>query len=434
MSRAPGVRDESHEKRVAPAAGEIQRGLSVPREHGRPLLNSPPPGGGDEKASKNPKFYVSWRRLRTLMRREVLATFRDPFTMTILVTVPLAALLVFGYVLSTEVDQLGLGVLDESDSVASRRLIADLAANGTFAPRPYPTRTALDDALVGGEISVALIVPPDFARDLESSPRRDQARVQVIYDGGEATLAGNAEGFLRSIIAASAPHLTGEPTARRMQASDGAGVEVAVHALFNARFDGKPFMIAGTFGFVLSFLTVLITAVSIVNEKLTGTFEQLQVTPATSLEILLGKILPLGAVFAFDVVLMVVIAGLVLGVWPAGNIFFFVLVSSFYVLVSLALGLFISATSATAGEAVQKTVMLSIPLVQLSGFAFPIRSMPTVVQWITEIFPATHYIRLSRAIYLRAEGPLALAHEIGLLALFGCVLLAVALRRMEARA
>jgi ABC-2 type transport system permease protein len=366
------------------------------------------------------------------MRREVLTTFRDPFTVTILVTVPLAALLVFGFVLSTEVDHLALGVLDESESVASRRMVADLAANGTFAPRAYETRSALDDALVAGEISTALIIAPDFARDLESTPRRDQPRVQVIYDGGEATLAGNAEGYLRSIIAASSPQLGSQPSGSHTGVPG--GIDVDVHALFNARLDGKPFMIAGTFGFVLSFLTVLITAVSIVNEKLTGTFEQLQVTPATSVEILLGKILPLGAVFSFDIVLMVVIAGVVLDVWPAGNVLFFVIVSSFYVLVSLALGLFISATSATAGEAVQKTVMLSIPLVQLSGFAFPIRSMPKVVQWITEVFPATHYIRLSRAIYLRGEGPLALAPEIGLLVVFGVVLLAVALRRMEARA
>src|SRR6185295_20227932 len=102
----------------------------------------------------------------------------------------------------------------------------------------------------------------------------------------------------------------------------------------NPKLDGKPFMISGTFGFVLSFLTVLITAVSIVTEKITGTFEQLQVTPATSLEILLGKLLPLGGVFVFDVVLMVLVAGFVLGVWPAGSTFFFVAVSSYYVLVS----------------------------------------------------------------------------------------------------
>jgi ABC-2 type transport system permease protein len=369
------------------------------------------------------------------MRREVQATFRDPFTVTILVTVPLAALLVFGFVLSTEVNHLGLGVLDESDSSASRRLLGDLAANGSFVPRTYETRAALDGALVAGEISAAIVIPPDFARDLEATPGREPARVQVIYDGGEAVLAGNTEGYLRSIIAAASPHLTSGAAPNTAAAPPHApGVEVVSRALFNARLDGKPFMISGTFGFVLSFLTVLITAVSIVNEKLTGTFEQLQVTPATSIEILLGKILPLGAVFALDVLLMVVVAGVVLDVWPAGSAIFFVLVSSFYVLVSLALGLLISATSATAGEAVQKTVMLSIPLVQLSGFAFPIRSMPTVVQWLTEIFPATHYIRISRAIYLRGEGPLTLVPEIGLLLVFGIVLMLVALRRMEARA
>ena len=94
---------------------------------------------------------------------------------------------------------------------------------------------------------------------------------------------------------------------------------------------------------------------------------------------------------------MMLVAGFVLGVWPAGSAIFFVVVSSFYVLVSLALGLIFSATSATAAEAVQKTVLFSIPLVQLSGFAFPIRNMPWSCSWLAELFPATHYIRVSRA-------------------------------------
>jgi ABC-2 type transport system permease protein len=211
------------------------------------------------------------------------------------------------------------------------------------------------------------------------------------------------------------------------------GVSVVSRALFNPKLDGSRFMVSGTFGFVLSFLTALITAVSIVSERLSGTFEQLQVTPATSLEILLGKILPLGAVFAVDVVLMVLAAGFLLGVWPEGNAFLFVMVSSFYVLTSLSLGLLISATSATAAEAVQKTVLFSIPLVQLSGFAFPIRSMPTPVRWLAELFPATHYIRVSRAIYLRGEGLLSLLPELALLALFTLILVAVALRSIEGR-
>ncbi len=162
-------------------------------------------------------------------------------------------------------------------------------------------------------------------------------------------------------------------------------------------------MVAGTFGFVLSFLTVVITAVSIVNERRSGTFEQLQVTPATSLEIVLGKLLPLGAVFALDVVLMVCVAGFVMGVWPHGSVLLFVGISTFYVLISLALGLIFSATSATAAEAVQKTVLFSIPLVQLCGFAFPIRNMPRGVCMAHGALPRDALHPVSRAIYMRAE-------------------------------
>jgi ABC-2 type transport system permease protein len=377
------------------------------------------------------RLRARWRRVVTLVRREMRATLRNPFTVTVLVMVPIVALVMFGFVLSTEVKGLGLAVHDASNTAESRRLIADLAANGTFRVRHYRTREEIERALVGGAASVALIVPPDFGRRLQAGRRGGPPpAVQVIYDGGEAVQAGNAEGAMRTILAASGVTLVGE---RRPTRAAGEGVEVASRALFNPRLDGVRFMVAGTFGFVLSFLTTVITAVSIVNERVGGTFEQLQVTPATSVEILLGKILPLGAIFAFDVCLMVLVGGLVLGVWPAGSVPFFLVVSSFYVLVSLALGLIFSATSATAGEAVQKTVLFSIPLVQMSGFAFPIRNMPAVFQWIAELFPATHYIRICRAIYLRAEGPLALVPELCVLFLFGTVLIALAIRSIEAR-
>ncbi len=388
---------------------------------------------------------MSWRRLRTLIRREALATLRDPFTVTILIMVPILALLLFGYVLSTEVKGLALGVLDNDGTSTSRRLVAELAAKGTFDAHFFANRAQLDHALVSGAIGAAIVIPPDFDRDLRGAASgRDLPQVQLIYDGGEAVLAGNAEGFLRGLITATVAHVVSDegppPAGARPLAVAPAtapahvsGIEVVTRAVFNPKLDGTHFMVAGTFGFVLSFLTVLITAVSIVTEKLTGTFEQLQVTPANSVEILLGKILPLGAVFAFDVVLMVLIAGFLLHVWPAGSAVFFIIVSSFYVFVSLALGLIISATSATTAEAVQKSVLFSIPLIQLSGFAFPIRSMPTLVQWFAEVFPATHYIRISRAIYMRGEGPLALLPEMALLTLFAVILIAYALRTIGAR-
>jgi len=393
---------------------------------------------------------MNLRRLWTLLVREARATWRNPFTMTILVAVPLAALMVFGFVLSTEVERLPLGVHDANGTAASRRLVAELAAKGTFVPRSFATRGSLDHALVAGEVGAALVIPPDFDRRLrEATAGGAPAELQVLYDGGETVLAGNSEAFLRALTLTTVAELSSGIRAQTMGgraapshvsptgvgAPPGAsGVSVVARALFNPKLDGRRFMVSGTFGFVLSFLTALITAVSIVSERLSGTFEQLQVTPATSLEILLGKILPLGAVFAADVVLMVLAAGLLLGVWPEGSVLFFVIVSSFYVLTSLSLGLLISATSATAAEAVQKTVLFSIPLVQLSGFAFPIRNMPAPVRWLAEVFPATHYIRVSRAIYLRGEGPLALLPELALLTFFTLVLVAVALRSIEGRA
>jgi ABC-2 type transport system permease protein len=369
---------------------------------------------------------MRWRRLRTLVVREVRATFRDPFTVAVLVAVPLAALLTFGFVLSTEVSELPLAVLDADDTPASRRLLADIDASDSFRIEPVRNRAELERGLVRGRTTAAVVVPPGFGRRAERSDGIQRPEVQLSYDGAEAVLAGNAEGALRALVAASGATLVAPANAGR--------ITIATRALFNPTLDGRPFMVAGVFGFVLSFLTTLITAVTIVNERLTGTFDQLQVTPATAIEIVLGKLLPLGAVFSLDLLLMMVLAGIVLGVWPQGNVVVFLVVSVGYVLMSLALGLVISASSATAAEAVQKTVIFSIPLVQLSGFAFPIRSMPTVLQWVTEAFPATHYIRVTRAIYVRAAGVTSLLPDLLWLAAFAALLAWLAVRTVEARA
>jgi ABC-2 type transport system permease protein len=375
------------------------------------------------------------RRIRTLVVREVRATLRDPFTVITLITVPLVALLAFSSVLATNVQQMSLGVFDASQGAVSRRLVADLAAGNAFEPIAFATRESLEAALVAGTISTALVLPPDLGDALARRAGAAPPEVQILYDGAETVLAGNADAFLRSIVAASGARLAVRDLGARNRAgAQGGGVDVVTQALFNPQLSGTPFMVAGTFGFVLSFLTVLITAVSIVNERLQGTFDQLQLTPATNLEILLGKLLPMGAVFTLDVALMIVVAGLVLGVWPAGSVLFFLLVASFYVAMSLSLGLIFSATSATAAEAVQKTVLFSIPLVQLSGFAFPIRNMPLGVQWLTEALPATHFIRVTRAIYLRGAGPFELWSELLFLGVFGFGLMALALRTLERRA
>jgi ABC-2 type transport system permease protein len=373
---------------------------------------------------------LSWRRLRALLLREVRATLRDRFTATILVAVPVVALLLFGFILTIDVEGLQLGVRDDARTAASRRLVAELAARGTFEARWFATREALERAIGSGSITAAIVIPPDFDRGLEAFRRGGgPPEVELVYDAAESVLAQNAEGHLRALVTATVRDLVG-----RSDSAQHAGIAVTARTFFNPTLDGTAFMVSGTFGFVLSFLTVLITAVSIVSERSAGTFEQLRVTPATSLEIVLGKLLPLGAVFAFDVALMAVIAGVFMGVWPAGSLGLFLVLSTVYVLISLSLGLLISATSGSAAEAVQRSVLFSIPLVQLSGFIFPVRNMPEWLQWLPKVFPATHYIEASRAIYMRGEGTLTLWPEMLFILVGGVVLVALAVRSIEARA
>jgi ABC-2 type transport system permease protein len=381
---------------------------------------------------------MSPRRLWVLVRREALATLRDPFTLSILVLVPLMALLLFGKILSTKVRGLELGVLDASHSVASRRLVSELVAQGSFVAHDFATRAEMDRAMLAGDIGAGIIIPPDFERHLLSFERGGEPpEIRAVYDGGEVVLAGNSEAFLTALATATGLDLRAdEPPPRAavpLPGRPGRGVTVRATALFNPSLDGTPYMVSGTFGFVLSFATTLIIAVSIVNERFAGTFEQLQVTPATSVEILLGKILPLGAVFSADVILMMLLAGFLLGVWPSGNALFFIAVSTFYLLVSLSLGVIFSATSKTAAEAVSKTVLASQPLILLSGFAVPTRNMPLFFRMLSELIPATHYIRVSRAIYLRGEGPLVLLPELLVIAVMGFGLATVALRAISRR-
>jgi ABC-2 type transport system permease protein len=375
----------------------------------------------------------SARRLRTLMLREVRATLRDPFTIFVMISVPLGSLLAFGFIVSTEVHGIRLGIFDGASSALSRRLIAELTAKDTFDATIFHSRVAIEEAMIGGAVGAAVIIPADFERArLRSIGGDDAAAIQVFYDGAEPVLAGNAEASLRGILESALGAAASVPGAGPIIRSQ--GIHATVRPVFNPTLDGRPYMVAGTFGFVLTFLTTLITAISIVNERLTGTYDQLQLTPATPLEILLGKMVPLGAVFSFDLILMMLAAGVILETWPEGSALLFWIVASFYVATSLALGLIFSATSATAAEAVQKTVLSSIPLIQLSGFIYPVRSMPEPIGWVAQLIPATHFIEVSRAIYLRGEGVVELWPQIGAIVLMGAALVFLALRTLQSRA
>jgi ABC-2 type transport system permease protein len=159
---------------------------------------------------------VNARRVQTLVVREVKATLRDPFTLGVLIAVPLVALLAFGFILSTKVEHMEIGVHDASRSAASRRLVAELAASEAFRPREFPSVESIERALVGGEIGAGLVIPADFERNLRRAASGGAPpELRVLYDGAEAVLAGNSEAFLEAIASASGAQLVASDVGAR---------------------------------------------------------------------------------------------------------------------------------------------------------------------------------------------------------------------------
>lgn len=406
---------------------------------------------------KRPRSYRAIGRLRTLMWREFVELARDPFTLLILTIFPLLMIAMLAYALTIEVRNLPLGVFDADQSEESRRLIGTLEATGYFRMVPLGSLAALRSEMASSGLAAAIVVPPDFSGKLT---RGSTAHVQTIFDGTETVISANADGIIEATVAAFQAKLSarnprvvpiaggvsppfglapgetdqeggniqalprGGDVSRATGAGDdlarprGAGaVRVVQRNLFNPGMRPTDFTIPGLIGFITTFLCVLTTALAIVRERQAGTFEQLRVTPVTTIEIIIGKIVPLGAVYLLDTVLLMLIGVAVFDIWPMGSVVLLLLVTAMYLFLTLAVGLLISVAAPTADQAVQMTVLVVVPQLSLSGLVFPIHSMPDWARTVVEVIPLAHYLRIIRGIYLTGAGVVELWPEI--LALLG---------------
>ncbi len=407
-------------------------------------------------------------RLRTLIWREFVELARDPFSILILTVLPLLLIAMLSYALTTEVRGLRMGVFDADRSEQSSRLIGAIQSTGYFRIRRLDGLSQLRTAMASGRISVAVVVPPAFSADLA---RGRTARVQVLLDGVETVLAANADGIIDATIATFEQRLraahpralriaTGisppggrdpaetdpvggnvlavprsadvaETTASGVNLSRAHGIgpiRLVQRALFNPKLRGTSFTIPGLIGFITTFLCILTTALAIVRERQAGTFEQLRVTPVTTIEIILGKILPLGLVYLVDTCLLMLLGYFLFDVAPRGSVLLLLAVTSFYLLTNLCWGLLISSVAETPDRAVQITVLVVVPQLSLSGFVFPIHSMPVWARGLVEIVPLAHYLRVIRGIYLTGSGLSDLWKELLVLCAF-LVLFLVAVDR-----
>ena len=376
---------------------------------------------------------ASLTRLWILVRRERIELLRDRISLAILVGLPLLTLVLFTFALATDVKHMTIAVFDAADSAHSRAVVQAIRATGYFDLRRAASLAAMRAEIAAGAVGGALVIPPGVE---ERFAKGEGADAQLVLDGSQAALAANAEAILVATVAAFDLRVRREfADPGGAPAGDGpvGRVQVVERALYNPRLDSEHYMIPGLLGYIFTFLTILVAAVSIVRERVVGTFEQLMVTPVESWEIIGAKLIVLAVALLIDEAIVMVMGGTLFGVWPRGSVVLLFATTAVYLLVTLSIGLIISAGSQTPDEAVQKSLLASTPLLNVSGLVFPVTSMPYAFQLLAKALPVYHYLRTSRAIYLTGAGARELAGHLAVIAAY-LVLLGLILWRRLARA
>jgi ABC-2 type transport system permease protein len=358
------------------------------------------------------------RRTGWMVRKELRQVFRDPRMARVVLIAPVIQLLVFGYAVSTDVRHTATIVLDRDQSRESRELVEAFTAGGYFAVVAAAGRDAeLADALDHGRATVALVIPPGYARDVAAG----RARVQLLFDGTNSNQATVAKGYAERIVQ--------ELAAGRALAGQTPALDVRLRAWYNPDLASRNYNVPAVIGLLLSLVCQLLTALAVVREREIGTLEQLAVSPLRPSELILGKTIPFALIALVDLALITGMALLWFRVPFRGSPLLLLAATLLFVACALANGLLVSTVSKTQQEAFLSSFLVFMPLVLLSGFMFPVASMPKLFQWLTLANPLRHYLEIVRGVFLKGATAADVAPELLALTLIGTVLLTLAVRR-----
>lgn len=338
-------------------------------------------------------------RLHAMVRKEFVQMRRDPATLRLMLFVPLMQLLIFGYAISTDVRNLPTVVFDQSRSQQSRAFVQRLASTGNFALRGNVA--SFDEAVQAvnrGRARAAFVLPPTLANDLK---RGRPTAIQVLVDASDPTASQNAIGAAQLV----GQQINLDAVAARLgQSRITPALDVRVRPLYNPALKSAIFVVPGIIGMILSNILIIVTALSIVRERETGTLEQLIVTPLARWEIMLGKIAPYILVGYVQMTVVLVVGHFLFHVPIRGPLPALYAATFLFITASLGLGLFISTLGRNQAQVTQMAFLFLLPNVLLSGFMFPREAMPAPARMIGDLLPLTFYLQLVRAIVLKGVG------------------------------
>ena len=352
------------------------------------------------------------------MRKELRQLKRDRITFVMIVGIPIGQILLFGYAINTDVRGLKSAVANQAHTHLSREFVAELRETQVLDFRyTVATPQELEQLLRSGKVSVGVYIPPDFDRR-SLDPRRPAAHLLV--DGTDPTIVGIANQL-------STMPVGFEATRSSPQRS------LEVRPYYNPERRTALNIIPGLIGIILTFTMTLFTAVAIVRERERGNLELLINTPVSTAQLMIGKILPYIAIGLVQLALILGVGRLLFDIPIQGTLTELYIASFVFIAANLALGLFISTVATTQFQSMQMTFFLILPSILLSGFMFPFDGMPKFAQYLGEILPNTHFIRLTRGIMLRDASLIELGNELLVLAAIAIVAMTAAILRFSRR-
>lgn len=379
-----------------------------------------------DNAILNRDFFT---QLAALTRKEVRQIMRDRQLIFLLFFMPILQLFLYGFALSPEVEHLRLGVVDNALSKTSHELVAALIENGVFDIEPSGgSEAALSKKVLQGKLEAGLVIPPDLERHLK---QKTTTRVQFMLDAVDANTAGIASGYISQIMTSFNRRLINESQADGSSIAHIQAVQPQISFVYNPGLISSWFFVPGVIGLVLNLVSTLVSSAAVIREKDSGTLEQLLMTPVSSFQILVAKIVPLSFLLMTNVSVSLAVSRFVFHVPFRGSLLLFLFVSFLFINVGISVGISLAAYAENQRQSLLTSFFVNLPVILLSGAIAPVESMPEMFQNLSVINPLKYYVVCVRAILLKGAGLEAIWGEVLALFVFATVLLTLSSSRFR---
>ncbi|MBT3302305.1 MAG: ABC transporter permease [Bacteroidetes bacterium] len=364
-------------------------------------------------------------RFKGFVIKEFFHILRDPRTLLILIGIPVAQIMIFGFVISNDIKDVHIAIYDQSNDEVTREITNKIISSGYFIlDEPITHHNQIEKRFKRGIVREVIVFEQDFAEKLE---REGNADLQIIADASDANTANLISNFTQAIVS---------DYLRKLNVNSQVPLKIETEArmLFNEEMKGVYMFVPGTMALILMLISTMMTSISIAKEKEFGTMEVLLVSPLKPIQIIIGKVAPYVALAFLDAVLILIMGIYVFKMPLLGSTLLLLLASLLYILMALSLGILISTIVKTQQVAMFISLIgLLLPTMLLSGFIFPIENMPLVLQWVANILPFKYFIVMIKDIMLKGVGMAYIWKEVLILIGFTVFFIVVSVKKFKLR-